>query len=73
MMAIPNFVERRHFDALHTLTKVQILISGSFENLSFSHESKVEHFEQESDNFGSNKDISTYTNLMMTIPILGER
>ena len=72
MMAIPNFVETRHFDA-HTLKKMQILISGSFENLSFSHESKVEHFEQDSDHFDSNKDISMYTNLMMMIPILGER
>ena len=73
MTTIPNLGERRHFDTLYTLKKVQILISGSFEFLSFSHESILEHFEQERDDFDSIDHISKYTNLMMMIPNLGKR
>ena len=71
MMTIPNLGEGRHFYTLYTLKKVQILISGSFEILGLSHESIVEHFKQESDNFDSINDISKNTSLMMTIPNLG--
>ena len=73
VMPIPNLGERRHLYTRYTLKKAKILISGSFEILSFSHESIVENFKKESDNFDSIHDISNNTNLKMTIPNLGER
>ena len=52
LLTIPNVSVRRHFDTLNELKKVYIQISGSFENLSFSHEFIiVEHFKHERDNF----------------------
>ena len=35
MMTIPILGERRHFDTLYTLQKVQILISGSLSKYEF--------------------------------------
>jgi len=70
---IPMLGERRHFDTLNTHKKFQILISGCFRKLSFSHGSIVEHFKLEIDNFVTIKDISKNTNLLMKIPMLGER
>ena len=69
----PNLGKRRHFDSLNILKKVQILILKCFGNLSFCHASMVEHLKQEKDNFVTVNDISKYTNLLMTIQILGER
>ena len=62
MMTIPNQGERGHFYTLYTFKNVQILISESFEIMSFSDESMVWHFKQECDNFDSIKDISNNTN-----------
>ena len=73
MMMIPNLGERRHFDTLYTLKKVQILISGSFDKLSFRHASIVENLKQKKHNLVSMNDISKNTNLTVTIPNLGER
>ena len=73
MMTIPNLSERRHFDTLNTLKTVQILLSRSFEKLSFMHGSTVEHFKVESCNFDSINDIFKGTNSMTTISNLGER
>ena len=135
IMTIPILGERRHFDALNANNKVQIPISWSFGNFSFSHGSKLDtsnkneslcynqgyleiykfdyddsksmwnttfwwtKYKQESPNsdfvkfwklqflpwvhswtllrimshFVTIKDISKYTNLIMTIPSLGER
>jgi len=41
--------------------------------MSFSHGSIVEHFKLEIENFVTIKDISKNTNLLITIPALGER
>ena len=73
LTTIPTLGERWHFDTLNTYKKVQILISGCFLNLSFSHGSIVEHFKQEIDNFVMIKDISMNTDLLLTIPTLAER
>jgi len=47
LMTIPSLGERWHFDELNTIEKVQIPISWSFGNFSFSHWSILEHFKQE--------------------------
>ena len=73
LMMIPYLGERRHFHTLNTLTKVQILISKCFGNLTFSHGSIVVHFKQESVNFVTINDITNHTNLILSIPSLGER
>ena len=44
LVMIPSQGDRRHFERLNTLKKVQILILGSFANLSFSNVCLVEHF-----------------------------
>ena len=72
-MMILNLGERGHFETLNTLKKVQILISRSFEKLSFSYRSIVKHFKKERENFVTTNDISKYANLFMIIPNLGER
>ena len=72
-MTIPTLGERRHFDIRNTHKKIQILNSGCFRNLNFSHGSIVEHFNLDIDNSVTIKDISKNTNLLKTIPTLGER
>ena len=72
-MTSQSLGEKWHFDALNTLTKVRILISKCFGNLSFSHGSIVEHLKQESDNFVTIDDLTNHTNLILSIPSLGER
>ena len=47
--------ERRHFDTLNTLMKVQIQISGCFENLSFSHGCLEKQLKQEREHFVHSK------------------
>ena len=63
LLTIPNLFERRHYDRLNTRMKVQIRISGSFENVSLSHGSIVEHLKHERDNFvqSSMSQIDLYT------------
>ena len=73
MTTISNLGERRDFDPHYTPKKVQIMILGSFQMLSSSHGSLVEHFKQERDHIDSINDIFKYTNLTMTFPNLGER
>ena len=46
-MTIQSLGERRHFDALNTIKKVEIPISWSFGNFSFGHGSIVGHFKEE--------------------------
>ena len=46
-MTIPSLGERRHFDALNTIKKVEIPILRSFGNFYFTHVSIVEHVKQE--------------------------
>ena len=73
LKTIPCLGEIQHFLTLNTLSKVPILTSECFGNLSFSHGSIVEHFKQESDNFVTINVISKCANLLITIPCLGER
>ena len=72
LIIIPTLIERWHCDKINTHKKVQILILGYFRNLSSSHGSIVEHLKQEIDNFVTIKDISKNSNLLMTIPTIGE-
>ena len=51
LLTIPNLCERRHFDTLQILMKVQIQILGSFQNMNFSHGSTIEHLKQKRHNF----------------------
>jgi len=71
-MTALNLGKRGHFDSQNTLKKVQILILKTFGNLSLCHASMVEHLKQEKDTFVTINDISKYTNLLVTIQILGE-
>ena len=72
-MTISNLCEVQHFDALNTLTNIQVRISGCFENLSSSHGFIVEHFNQGRHNFVTINDISKWTTLLWMIPNLGIR
>ena len=58
LLMIPNLGERLHFDTRNTFKKVQILISGCFEKLSFIHGSIVELYKQERGSLTTIKDIS---------------
>ena len=60
-MTISNLGERRHFDALYTQKKVQIMIFGGFQKLNFSHWTLVEHFKQERDHIDSFNDVFKYS------------
>ena len=64
LMMIPCLGERRHFQTLNTLSKVRILISECFGNLSFSLGSIVEHFKQESVNFVTINVVSKCANFL---------
>ena len=72
-MTIPSQGERRHFDTLNTVKKVQILISKYFANTSISHASIVEHNKIERINFHRMIDIPKYSNFLMTTLNLGKR
>ena len=47
LMTIPSLWEKRYFDPLNTIKKVDIPISWSLGNFCFTHESIVEPFKQE--------------------------
>ena len=51
LLRIPNPCQRRHFDTQNALKKVQIQNSRSFQNVSFTHGSIVEHLRIERGNF----------------------
>ena len=72
LLSIPFLGERLHFDALNTHKNFQVLRSKGFSNMSFSHGSIVQHFKQERDNFFTINVISRCSNLLKTIPCVGE-
>jgi len=71
-MTIPYLGERRHFNTLNTLKKVEILISTCVGKFSFTHVSIIEHFKHERDNFVIINDFSKCTNFILMIPYLRE-